>query len=205
MLRQNFISLLNSYTSDTDLVNTLWEEIERNYTGKKRHYHTLEHLENLLRQLDLIREEIQDWDAILFTLYYHDVVYSALKSDNEERSAILAENRMRQLGMPKDRIDRCKAIILATKSHELSTDADTNYFTDADLSALGMPWEEYSRYYLGVRKEYSIYPEFMYNRGRKKVLNHFLSMERIFKTDYFHEKYEDQAKQNIKQELEMLS
>jgi predicted metal-dependent HD superfamily phosphohydrolase len=205
MLRQHFISLLKSYTADNDLINTLWEEIEKNYTEKKRHYHTIEHLENLLRQLDLIRDEIQDWDAILFTLFYHDVVYNVFKSDNEEQSAILAEKRMQRLGVPTDRIDRCRAQILATKSHQVSPDSDTNYFTDADLSALGMPWNEYSMYYLGVRKEYSIYPDFIYNRGRKKVLNHFLSMDRLFKTDYFHEKYEEQAKQNIKHEIELLS
>ncbi len=205
MLKETFISLLKSYAADTDSINTLWKEIEKNYSSKKRHYHTLEHLENLLRQLNLIREDIRDWDAILFALYYHDVVYNALKSDNEERSAALAERRMRQVGVPMERIEQCKVEILATKSHQLSTDGDTNYFIDADLSVLGMPWEDYARYCQGVRKEYSIYPDFMYNRGRKKVLIHFLAMNRIFKTDHFYEKYEDQAKQNIQQELEILT
>lgn len=204
MLRKTFINLSKSYSTDTDLINSHWNEIEKNYSGKKRHYHTLEHLENLLLQLELIRKEIRDWDAILFSLFYHDVIYNVLKSDNEEQSAILAEKRMQRLGVPKDRIDRCRAQILATKSHQVSLDSDTNYFTDADLSALGMPWNEYSRYYLGVRKEYSIYPDFIYNRGRKKVLNHFLSMDRIFKTEYFKEKYKKQAKQNIQQEIKIL-
>lgn len=34
-------------------------------------------------------------------------------------------------------------------------------------------------------REYSIYSNVVYNSGRKKVLNHFLTMNRIFKTDFF--------------------
>jgi hypothetical protein len=33
--------------------------------------------------------------------------------------------------------------------------------------------------------EYSIYPAFIYNPERKKVLNHFLLMDRIFKPAFF--------------------
>ncbi|MEA5459398.1 hypothetical protein VB796_10130 [Arcicella sp. LKC2W] len=49
MLKQTFIALLTKYTNDQDLITELWAEIERNYSDKKRHYHTLKHLENLLR------------------------------------------------------------------------------------------------------------------------------------------------------------
>jgi len=59
-------------------------------------------------------------------------------------------------------------------------------------------------YYKNARKEYAIFPDFVYKPGRKKVLLHFLAMERIFKTDYFFHKFEMQAKQNLQKELEML-
>lgn len=49
MLKQTFIALLTKYTNDQDLITELWAEIERNYSDKKRHYHNLSHLENLLR------------------------------------------------------------------------------------------------------------------------------------------------------------
>lgn len=45
----------------------------------------------------------------------------------------------------------------------------------------------------------------MYNRGRKKALKHFLEMDRIFKTDYFFQKYENQARINLQKELEILT
>jgi predicted metal-dependent HD superfamily phosphohydrolase len=203
-LKEIFSNLLINYTTNSSLINELWDEVEKNYSGKKRHYHTLQHLENLLTKLTEVKSEIQHWESILFTLFYHDIIYTALKSDNEENSALLAEKRMQQLSVSNDIIERCKNQILATKSHSKSTDSDTNYFTDADLSVLGQPWEIYSLYYKNVRKEYAIYPDFIYNPGRKKVIQHFLSMNSIFKTDYFYNQFEKVAKENLMKELSYL-
>ena len=173
MLKTTFIALLKNYSDNEALIANLWNELEKNYSGKKRFYHTLSHLENLLLQLKPVKEEIHNWGALLFTLFYHDAIYNSLKADNEEKSAELAEKRMQQLAVPTEIIDRCKEQILATKSHHHSTDCDTNYFIDADLSVLGENWETYATYLSNVRKEYSIYPDLIYNPGRKKVLNHF--------------------------------
>jgi predicted metal-dependent HD superfamily phosphohydrolase len=203
-LKEIFSNLLINYTTNSSLINELWDEVEKNYSGKNRHYHTLQHLENLLITLTEVKSEIQNWESILFTLFYHDIIYTALKSDNEENSALLAEKRMQQLSVSNDIIERCKNQILATKSHSKSTDSDTNYFTDADLSVLGQPWEIYSLYYKNVRKEYAIYPDFIYNSGRKKVIQHFLSMNSIFKTDYFYNQFEKVAKENLMKELSYL-
>lgn len=204
MLKEAFRELSKNYSEDDILINGLWAEIEKNYSNKKRHYHTLEHLSNISKQLLEVKGEIQNWNTILFNLYYHDIIYKSTKSDNEEKSAELAEERMKQLSVPNDVIELCTKQILATKSHINSTDSDTNYFTDADLSILGQPWEIYLQYCKNVSKEYSIYPDFMYNPGRKKVLNHFFNMDRIFKTDFFYNKFEVQAKKNLFAELSNL-
>jgi len=204
VLKETFIRLLTNYTDNESLMNEHWTNIEKNYSSKKRQYHTLQHLDNLLVQIAEIKGEIQNWDVILFTLYYHDVVYNSLKSDNEEKSAKFAEQQMKKISVPSDMIELCKKQILATKSHSKSTDSDTNYFIDVDLSIFGQDWETYSLYYKNVRKEYSIYPDFVYNPARKKVLNQFLSMNRIFKTEWFYNKFETQAKDNLINELKIL-
>jgi predicted metal-dependent HD superfamily phosphohydrolase len=204
VLKETFIQLIGNYSSDIRLVIQLWNEIETNYSNKKRHYHTLTHLENLLQQLLAVKTKIKEWDTVLFTLYYHDIIYNPLKTTNEEKSAEFAENRMQLIAVPQPIIDNCINQILATKKHLLSTDDDTNIFTDADLSILGQPWELYEKYYKQVRKEYALYPDLIYIPGRKKVLQHFLQMQQIFKTDYFFEKFEEQAKENLKKELQKL-
>jgi predicted metal-dependent HD superfamily phosphohydrolase len=204
VLKETFITLLTDYTDKHLLRNELWTEIEKSYSNKERHYHTLHHLSGLLAELTYIKGEIKNWNTILFTLYYHDIVYNSLKTDNEEKSAALAEKRMKQISVSIDSIQLSKNQILATKSHIQSTDSDTNYFTDADLSVLGQNWDTYSLYYKNVRKEYSIYPDSIYNPGRKKVLSHFLSMERIFKTDFFYRNFEIQARLNLQKEIALL-
>lgn len=204
MLKETFSNLIRNYSDNLRVTDNLWAEIQTNHSHRKRHYHTLAHLENLLNQLLPIKDRMEDWNTILFTLFYHDVVYNSLKSDNEEKSAELAEVRMQSISVPPQQIDRCKAQILATKQHLANADSDTNYFTDADLSVLGQSWNIYAEYAKNVRREYSIYPDLIYNPGRKKVLVHFLGMSRIFKTDYFFDRFEVQAKLNLQAELEAL-
>ena len=201
MLQQIFIDLTQRYTSDIRLSEKLWEEIETNYSNKNRHYHNLSHIENLFNQLASVRGQIEDWDTILFSMFYHDIIYKATSSENEGKSAEFTKNRLQLLAFPTENINKCIYQILETKGHSVSDENDTNLFTDADLSILGHSWEAYSEYFTQVRREYAIYPDFMYNPGRKKVLNHFLKMERIFKTNLFYEKFENQARQNLMEEL----
>ncbi|MGQ2984154.1 HD domain-containing protein [Flavobacterium sp.] len=204
MLKETFTTLAGKYTADLALTAQLWHFIEGRYTGKGRHYHTLTHLENLLLELQSCESHVADMDSVLFALFYHDVIYKSTAKDNEEKSANTAVLALSGIGFPQEKIEKCSAIILATKSHALSPDNDTNLFTDTDLSILGSNWEEYSVYFKNVRKEYSIYPDFMYNPGRKKVLLHFLEMEHIFKTEFFRDKYEKKARENLRREIEIL-
>ena len=190
---------------NNSLVEKLWAEIEQKYSTKKRHYHTLVHLENLNKHLRGVKSDIEDWDTIVFTLFYHDIVYNTLKSDNEEKSAGLAGKRLIEINLPGDKIASCIRQILATKTHLVSIENDTNLFTDADLSILGQPPETYKTYCKEIRKEYAIYPDVIYNPGRKKVLAHFLQMERIFKTKPFYDAFEKQARINIVYEMNTLN
>ena len=204
MLKELFLSFISQYTNDADLRQKLWLEIEKYYSGKKRHYHNLKHLENLLAELTELKTVVNNWDAIVLAIFYHDVVYKAHRKDNEEQSALLANTHLQQLNCQAVLIDQVNKLILATKSHQLSDDADVNLFTDADLSILGKDWETYNTYCFNVRKEYAIYPDLLYKPGRKNALQHFLSMNRIFKTEHFYKKYEESAKKNMEREIESL-
>ena len=204
MLQATFTELVERYTNNHQQCVALWQEITAHYQHRKRHYHTLQHLSNLLAQLQSVKEQLADWDSILFALYYHDIIYNVIRKDNEEKSAVFAAKRMRAISVPANIIDSCTVKIAATKHHAPGPDGDCNYFTDADLSILGQAWPVYTDYCKSIRKEYAVYPDIMYNPGRKKVLQHFLQMDRIFKTTWFFERFERQAKQNLQRELEEL-
>lgn len=204
MLELIYKELIQAYEVNTNSANTLWSEINTNYSNTNRYYHNLEHLEDLHRQLTQVKDSIKNWQIILFTLYYHDIVYKSTKKNNEKKSAELALKRMTQIGVNEIDVKLCFEQIIATKTHAPNSNSDTNFFTDADLSILGRKPNDYKNYCKNIRKEYLIFPDFIYNKGRKKVINHFLSMETIFKTEEFYDQYENQAKENLKEELEAL-
>lgn len=203
MLKSIFINLVITYCNN-DTAQKLWAEVEKAYSYKKRYYHNLNHLEKVYTELKHCKIQIDDWDTVLFALFYHDIIYKATRNDNEEQSAELAEKRLKEINYPAEKTARCKQHILATKSHLPCSDNDTNLFTDADLAILGYPLKEYMAYSRQVRKEFSYYPNILYKPGRKKVLLHFLEMSYIYKTGFFQQKYEEPARENIRQELTKL-
>jgi predicted metal-dependent HD superfamily phosphohydrolase len=205
MFQQVFKAQLNVVTNDRALIEDLWNEIKGCYTVEGRHYHTLLHLDHLVEELMAVKDQITDWQTLVFSIAYHDIVYNPLKRDNEEKSAKLASKRLSSLSLPPLLIEKCTSQILSTRHHESSVDSDTNYFTDADLAILGADGKKYREYAALIRKEYKFDPDFMYNTGRQQVLNHFLGMLRIYKTEYFRRKYETQARQNILRELGELT
>lgn len=203
-LKNRFEQLCLPFSADHVLISTLWKEIEKKYSEKGRHYHNLLHLENMFQELELVRDKISDFTEVSFSVFYHDVIYDATSKSNEEKSALTAETRLSELGFSKEKISIISTQILATKSHQKSEDGDTNYLLDADLSVLGKDFDTYLNYTKMIRKEYSIYPDLLYKPGRKKVLKHFLELDNIFKSEYFKEKYETQAKENIAREIKLL-
>lgn len=178
--------------------------IRKAYTRPPRHYHNLDHLENLHAQLLPVWNRLEDPNAVVIAIAYHDLIYNVRSTSNERRSAERAAEQLGLIGIDPRTIERCAAHILATAGHALSEDPDTNLFTDADLSILGAPPEAYARYAELVRKEYAIYPDFLYKPGRRKVLEHFLAMDRIFKTAHFQGLFEKQARVNLREELDRL-
>jgi predicted metal-dependent HD superfamily phosphohydrolase len=205
MIRETFIELIRKYSNNHEISQEFWLEIEEHYTEKHRAYHTLAHLQSLLNELSPVRSQIRDHDAVQFALFYHDIIYKASSSDNESQSAKLAVKRMKVINIPEHMIMKCAELIIATKKHEEHSDKDINLFTDADLSILGQPWNAYEEYIKQIRKEFSIFPDLLYKPGRKRSLTHFLDMPRIYKTEWFFNKYEYQARSNIRKEVSMLS
>ncbi|WP_404986829.1 hypothetical protein ACI513_07570 [Chryseobacterium sp. M5] len=204
ILKDRFESLCLNFAEDKILIKKFWTEIEKNYSRKSRHYHNLQHLETLFEEIEHVKDKIKNFNTISFSIFYHDVIYDAASKLNEEKSADVAKERLEILGLNNEDLQQVYEQILATKSHQKSENEDANFLLDADLSVLGKTSEVYSEYTKQIRKEYSIYPDFLYKPGRKKVLQHFLELESIYKTEFFRNKYEIQARENIEFELKGL-
>ncbi|MGN0019145.1 MAG: hypothetical protein ACI35Z_00015 [Sphingobacterium hotanense] len=200
-LESHFIELYTKYGTDNKLIERYWTELKHQYLAKGRYYHNLHHIETMLTELEAVKEKLINIDLIWFAVFYHDVIYIPQSNSNEEDSAIYARERLINTSLNDKQIDQIVALILATKKHEHHQESDFNYLIDADLSILGKPWEDYLQYTKNIRNEYAIYPDMIYQSGRRKVLKHFLAEDQVFKTHWFQERYEEQARTNIAREL----
>lgn len=205
LIEELFRKALERIGARPEMITILWAEVARACSGKDRHYHTLVHLEHMARVLLPHMYRMQDADAVVLAIAYHDIIYKVTRSDNEQRSADLMRARLRPLGVSMERVQRVEEHILATKAHGPTADPDTAYLCDADLSVLGASPEAYVLYATSVRKEYRRYPDLLYRPGRRKVLRHFLGMPDIYRTPAFREQFESAARRNLANELNALA
>ena len=204
-LNSKWYNLTKNYC-DSTLAESLWTEIESKYTTKNRHYHNLSHIFNMLKQLDETQTKIKDLDSLKFAIWYHDIIYKSTNKNNEEKSALFALNRLKKIDFNLKRAQNVQELILSTKKHTIikTQNNDNAVLLDLDLSILGTDWNTYKKYISNIRKEYKIYPNFMYNPGRKKMLNHFLERETLYFTEHNKEQYEAQARENLNREIKLL-
>jgi len=197
-----YSELLSNIGFSANEIQKNWMDLEKAYSKKSRHYHNLAHIKDMIASFDTYRDQLQNPNEILFSIFYHDVVYSASKKDNEHKSAeyalsILSENIQLDKQLVFD-------AICATQQHQHNIIEDINWLIDFDLKILARDWDDYKIYFEQIRKEYSIYPDFLYKPGRAKALKHFLEHEFIFQTEEFRKLYEEKARNNIEKEISIL-
>ena len=200
---EHFHNLLAPYPNAP--MATFWDEVEAHYTETNRHYHNLTHIDHVLQELEEVRRYVQDWDALRFAAVYHDIIYKIPGRNNEKKSALLATERLGELGLELPRAARVHDHIVATKEHRMTADTDTNLLCDADLSILGHERARYAEYMQSIRREYGNIPDLIYRPGRRKVLRAFLERPVIFNTPVFRRRYEVTARENLEWELSLLA
>jgi predicted metal-dependent HD superfamily phosphohydrolase len=148
------------------------EFLEQAYQEPGRHYHTWDHISNMIERL-IALETPKEWERRLLTAaFYHDAVYDVKRNDNEERSLLACLDDMGAM-MPLD-VQALSAYILSTKNHKPYMVDYCTEFLNADLEILASPPEEYGRYVANLRKEYSCYSEKDWIRGRSNFLIRYL-------------------------------
>src|SRR5947209_7285788 len=67
----------------------------------QRRYHTLAHLTAVLDHVGVLEKYADDPDVVRLAAWFHDAVYLPDRSENEERSARLAERALPEAGVPE--------------------------------------------------------------------------------------------------------
>ena len=184
--------------------DALFNDLVARYSEKHRHYHTLQHLREAFEQFTAARDDAKRPAEIELALWFHDAIYDVHRDDNEERSADMAHACVLKAGLPKDVADRVHTLIMATCHDAPPGDADAQLLVDADLSILGAEPARFDESDEQIRAEFAHVPEAQFREGRKRVLGGFLARERLYCTDRFHAKYEQQARANLRRSLARL-
>jgi predicted metal-dependent HD superfamily phosphohydrolase len=185
--------------------DSTFDWLNQNYTTAGRFYHNADHINNCLILLDEFDEHISDRNSVELALWFHDVIYEPLESDNELQSAKAAVEFLDKNGIDSDQQQRIYDLIMATSHQKDVLDNDTQLIVDLDLAILGSEKTIYNKYEVDIRKEYAMVPEPDYRKGRAAVLKSFLDKEFIYTNEHFRARYEENARLNILRALKSLS
>jgi predicted metal-dependent HD superfamily phosphohydrolase len=176
------------------------------YDEPHRAYHTARHIGACLRLLDdaEVAQGAERPLEIEAALWFHDAVYDTHARDNEERSAMMAEEALGAAGVAADVVARIAAHVRATKTHETDS-ADGQLVIDIDLSILGESPEVFARFEEEIRREYAWVDEASYVAGRTAVLRGFAERPSLYGTRLFRDRYEAKARANVAASLAKLA
>ncbi|MCL1633423.1 hypothetical protein M2650_02010 [Luteimonas sp. SX5] len=180
-------------------------ELETSYATPPRAYHNFGHVQEVLRHYADVAQgpgwtrPVEPYLAVL----YHDAIYEPGRNDNESRSAQLAMEQI-ALWLPGAGVDggRVAQLIDCTARHgQLSAadvDRDAALFLDCDMAILGAEPAAFDAYDRGIAAEYRHVPRWLYKLNRRRFLKALLARERIFLSDFFHDRYDAQARVNLR-------
>ena len=176
------------------------------HSQKHRKYHNGSHVEDCLLQLDSVKNIDPDiYFPLELSFWFHDAIYNPYKKNNELKSAELGEQFLIDNHATADFRRTIWNLILITKHVETPQSYAQSLMMDIDVSILGRDPERYHTYAKQIRNEYKWVPWIIYKNKRKAILSHFLERSRIYDTKDFYDQYEDQARDNLKKELETLT
>jgi predicted metal-dependent HD superfamily phosphohydrolase len=181
-------------------------ELVARWSEPHRHYHTLDHLRQVLSIVDAHADLADDAESVRLAAWFHDAVYDPLAADNEERSARLAIELLAPLGVAPARVDEVARLVRLTAGHTVA-DGDRNgaLLADADLAILAAPPEAYDRYAAAIRREYAAVPDDAFRAGRAAVLRHLLALPRLYRIVPEHRAWTERAAANLRRELAVLT
>lgn len=182
------------------------QALEQAYATPPRAYHNFDHVQEVLRHVETVTAG-PGWRQpreVQLAALYHDAIYEAGRGDNEARSAQLAQAAVAQW-LPDADIDvaRVVQLIELTARHgglkREDVDDEAALFLDCDMAILGAAADVFDAYDRGIAREYAkVVPGWIFRRKRKQFLKDLLQRERIYLSDFFHDRLDAAARANLR-------
>lgn len=162
-----FQELLNRWKIkiSNQTILSMWNESHRSY-------HTLEHLNDLIDQINEDKHQYsqKEYEKLIIASLFHDIIYDPTKFDNEEKSADFFMSCCED--KTSTDILEIKQIILDTKTHKSSTPLSED-FCHYDMSIVERDFDQLLKWENGIHEEFKSYGD-MYKIGRVDFLEKLL-------------------------------
>ena len=198
--RKHWTALMSSLGNPRES-DTVLNDLLTRYSEPHRRYHNLAQIVAMLDELELVRENDS---AVALAIWFHDAVYNPKAKDNEELSAKLAKDSIKQIGLSDSLGEQVNNLVMATKHTTVPVDRSAQILVDIDLVVLGKPEKEFDAYEVGIRKEYEWVPQSDFCANRSRILQSFLDRPSIYSTELFRDKYENTARKNLEQAINQM-
>ncbi len=184
--------------------SSVYQRLEDAYNEPHRHYHSMQHIDHCIEMLDDCRALLRQPDLVELAIWFHDAIFVPGNADNEARSAVLYQE-LAQNAHPDEYRKRIPRMIMATlHDGNALEDDDTHYLVDIDLSSFGLPWEDFLRDSLNLRRENQKTEDEDYYRGQFGFQRALLAREQFFRTEFFRQRFESRARDNLARYFEHL-
>ncbi|MGY2744886.1 DUF4031 domain-containing protein [Arthrobacter sp. UYCu723] len=196
------LPLLNRWNEVLPDHDALFLDLLDRWGEEHRRYHGRTHLLAVLEALDLLTEPAAPPRTVLLAAWFHDAVYRGIAGQDEEESARLAEDRLRQAGLPDGEAEEVARLVRMTADHcpDPGDDAAA-LLSDADLSVLGGEPAAYARYLAAVRQDFAHIGDDDFAAGRAAVVRQLLQLDPLFHTNRARELWLKAAHRNLQGEL----
>ena len=184
--------------------DNIYADLNRLYSESHRAYHNLFHIRHCLGEFEQTIHLLNYPNEVEMAIWFHDAIYNTQREDNEEKSAELARQVSRTIELTDSFAEKAYNLILSTKHTMVPDDMDAQTLVDIDLCIIGRPDEEFDEYERSIRNEYSWVLDKQFKAVRASILQGFLDRPYIYYTKFFRQKYEDQARRNLKSSLIQL-
>jgi predicted metal-dependent HD superfamily phosphohydrolase len=200
-------SLPEEWTRGVDAV--AFERARLAYDSPGRQYHTWEHV---LECIEHLRDASCENPRVVFlALLFHDAVYVAGRSDNEELSARLAHDALSALPSISHReLAEIERLITVTKNHHARVGVagpDEATLLDIDLAILASPRARYARYAKQIHDEWVplVTSDTFFRVGRVKFLRGMLAAPQVYLSAKRREQWDRAARENMAWELAQMA
>lgn len=218
-LYKRFYELCNKVQLPEEQRLKWWTTIRDSYSTHWRYYFNLNHIYQILEKFDQFYDtEIYPEESKIFielAIWFHRIVFIPQIIDSthnvKESYNILKQfvEETQYNVVTSEQLSFLQSLVLSVNRHRQTEvydnkeqDSLNKFFLDIILSFLGFENEIYKRFASLVKKEYLWVEKSEFKLKRRIILQRLLDRERIFITNEIYNKFEEQARQNLQNEVD---